>query len=74
MWCPQELNQIPDLVGRQVARTPMPIPAVVASEYFAQCGGATIMEIGSGFPDVEQAGNVRTNARTDIDEARRTLA
>jgi hypothetical protein len=52
----------------------MPIPAVVASEYFAQCGGATIMEIGSGFPDVEQAGNVRTNARTDIDEARRTLA
>ena len=74
MWCSQELNQIPDLVGRQVARTPMPIPAVVTSEYFAQCGGATVMELGGCFPDVEQAGNIRTNAGTDIDEARRTLA
>ena len=57
-----------------MAGAPVLVAWVVESDHVSQRCCPAVVQVRGCFPDVEQAGNVRTNARTDIDEARRTLA
>ena len=57
-----------------MAGAPVLVAWVVERYHVSQRCCPAVVQVRGCFPDVEQAGNIRTNAGTDIDEARRTLA
>ena len=57
-----------------MAGAPVLVAWVVESDHVSQRCCPAVVQVRCGFPDVQQAGNIRTNAGADIDEARRTLA
>ena len=57
-----------------MAGAPVLVAWVVESDHVSQSCCPAVVQVRSGFPDVQQAGNIRTNAGTDIDEPCGTLA